>query len=175
MQELAGPLIIAHWNRKSVTYFASPGHYFIGAFEARYAFPFPSDFRSLLELTDGNAIDDAPGCDPAGFSFRTLQRYDFHKLLSGDFVTFCDYRPEAWRYALWRPQESIETRVVLLGAEPKPLVVAESFFDFARAYVAGSERLHIDGARHYTERSGIARPELTPDEEKLFWSDAMRR
>jgi len=175
MQELAGPLIIGHWNREGVTYFASPGNYFIGAFEARKAFSFPSDFRSLLELTDGNATDDASGCDPAGFSFRTLQRYDFHKFLSGDFVTFCDYRPEAWRYALWRPHESIETRVVLLGADPKPLVVAESFSDFARAYVIGSERLRIDGARRYTERSGIAPPELTAEEEKLFWSDPAQR
>ena len=112
----------------------------IKEFEAKNEIVFPLDFREyLMELNGmmGYSTDD----DMRFYPLKEIRKCNYldpkYQVLNKNYYVFADFSVQLFNYAIELLPISSETNsVCLIGAEA-PILMAQSFTDFLKIYLAG--------------------------------------
>lgn len=154
MSRSAVEAVLEYWRAHDVKFLPGVSPSELDAFERRYGVTLPADFREFYQATDGTHVPLWGGQDHQSYDFWPLSEV----VPDDDFSwawNFADYRELSWWYAIDLTGEGpcgTPAAVYFMGAVGgKPLVIADSFTEFLRLYVAEDIRLRSDGARAYAE------------------------
>ena len=134
----------------------------IRSFETRNKIALAADMRDYLLNVNGMTTYFRGYQDEEGFSFWPLERMRtvaednealgrrYLRLTEGDSLfLFCDYMDWSWAYAVKMHPGSGAAEGIYLVCCRNPIKTADSFSDFVRLYLDGSDQLYPPSAHEH--------------------------
>lgn len=146
--------LIQHWTAEGLAIARGVLEEVLQDFERRSAVLLPHDFREYLLNVDGMTQVGGQDCDGKGFAFWPLSRIRTvpeecaakgvrTPVFDGteNYLAFADYMQWSWAYAIG-VSKTESGRILQFGTR-SPRIVAESFAEFADAYIRDSAQLYV--------------------------------
>ena len=135
-------LLLKYWHGQNLCLNAGISPETVAAFEAQNDIELPREMSNFLLSANGFAHDDLQefkNLDENGFCFLSLNA---NNLISPAYMVFCKWPYGLLRYAVYVRPGDKNGEVVLLINESKACLLAGSFSEFVRLYLADSPKLY---------------------------------
>lgn len=130
-----------HWEQKHVECGEQILSENIKDFEVMNKVVLPLDFREYLIELNGMIGNNSDDDGMRFYPLKEIRRCDYNDqkylVLNKNFYIFADFSVDLFNYAIeLLPTSSATNSVCLIGAEA-PILIAQSFTDFLKIYLAG--------------------------------------
>jgi hypothetical protein len=158
MTNSVGDKLRAYWRSNGLAVPKGITETGIREFESRYKVRLPVDFRDYFLRINGMKTHWRNAQDPEGYAFWPLERVktvseeaakhqhseEWSNFLEADSLfIFADYLGWSWAYAIRLNRDPLEsTPVYIIGKNPLPIRVADSYLGFIELYLVDSPILY---------------------------------